>query len=168
VTAGARSGSWRPHGTLLLVLVLQAAAFGCLHRSRERLEADAAAGETSERIAALHILTNRGAVDPDRFGEDFGLGLLAEEDPRMREYAFTSDVCNVVSPQVHYRYLKGRMDAIDGHWWRSFVIHRRKIGVGVGGSSARITLQELEWYFDSLAGRPLPADELLRYQEANP
>lgn len=160
-----RKGSWIPHGVLLAILISEGAAWGLAHRSAAELEPSAAAAD--ERIEALHVLTNRGEPDRDRFAETFVQALLAEEDPLLCEYAFTSDVCNL-SATLQYQYLKERLEAVDAHWWRSFVIYRRKLGAGVGGSSARITPRELGWYLDALAERPLPADELRRYQQDNP
>jgi hypothetical protein len=62
------------------------------------------------------------------------------------------------------------MDAgtITPHFWRSFVLLRRKIGVVVGGSSGRLKRQELEWWFDALEERALPADQVLAHILENP
>jgi hypothetical protein len=96
--------------------------------------------------------------------------LLADEDPLVRELAFTTAVCKHGGPGDQYRYLKDMQESgeITPHFWRAFVLLRRKIGVVVGGSSGRLRLRELDWWLDAVAERPLPAGEVLDHIRRNP
>jgi len=160
---------WRPHLACALLLIAQCVVWALLHRTEAELESAARVGDARSRIAALHVLANRGEPAPGRFGEEFVAALLEEEDDLLRDYAFTTDVAKHAEPRLQYGALKELATRPeDPAFWQAFVLHRRKIGVITGGSSARLKLQELEWYLDARAGRPLPGAELLRYVEAHP
>lgn len=162
-------GRWLPHLVCLALLLAQAGAWAVLHRDLDELERDAAEGDARSRIAALHILTNRGEPPAERFDSDFVTSLLESDDPLLREYAYTTDVCKHAEPREQYRELKLLTERPSSpEFWRAFVLHRRKVGVALGGSSERLRLEEFLWYRDALAGRELPGDELLVHIEANP
>jgi len=161
--------SWVPHLICLALLAVECGVWGLGHRGEAELQAAARDGSPRERIAALHVLTNRGEPAPGRFDAAFAQALVDDPDELLREYAFTTDVCKHADPRPQYRYLKQlREQPSDPRFWRGFVLHRRKIGVVTGGSSARLKLRELDWYFAALRGERLPGDEVLRYIEANP
>ena len=160
---------WIPHLVCLVVVLVECAAWAVLHRSEAELEAAAASGDARARVTALHILTNRGEPAPERFDAAFATSLLGAEDELLQDYAFTTDVTKHANPRAQYLELKSLIEQpADPAFWRRFILHRRKIGVVTGGSSARLKLQELDWYLEALAGRPLPADEVLSYIQANP
>ncbi len=56
-------------------------------RTEAELEAAALSEDVPERMFALHVLANRGA--PRVFPTEFAKELLAESDPRLREFAMT-------------------------------------------------------------------------------
>lgn len=160
---------WLPHLVCLALVLAECGAWAVLHRSDAELESVAAEGDPRARVAALHILTNRGEPAPERFNEAFVVTLLEDESELLRDYAFTTDVAKHAGPWAQYRELKRLSESpADSAFWRGFILHRRKIGVVTGGSSARLKLQELKWYLDARAGRTLPGDEVLSYIQANP
>lgn len=57
------------------------------HREEAELEAAARSEDVFERMFALHVLANRG--EPRVFSPEFTAELLAESDPRLREFAMT-------------------------------------------------------------------------------
>jgi hypothetical protein len=143
------------------VLLAELAAWGLLHRSEEELTRAFREGSTTRRLEALHVLTNRGEIDPSSFGPSFVANLLADPDTRLREAAFTNEVCRLFAPpmtQSDYSRDPSRFtDAELDHWWRSYVIHRRKVGgAGTPGEGGlRLQRQELAWFLDAMEGRPL-------------
>ena len=160
---------WLPHLVCLALLLAQGAAWAVLHRSNDELERDAVQGDPQARIAALHILTNRDEPAAERFDFDFATSLIESDEPLLREYAYTTDICKHAEPRVQYTELKALAERpSDPEFWRTFVFHRRKVGVLLGGSSARLRLAEFHWYRDALAGRELPGEELLTHIEGTP
>jgi hypothetical protein len=163
-------GSWRAHAVCAGILALEGLAALAGHRGTQSLEESARSGPAAQRIDALHVLLERGEPDPSRYGELLAADLLADGDPLAREFAFTTAVCKNTGPGKQYRYLRDRQEAgeITPHFWRTFVLLRRKIGVVVGGSSGRLRLRELDWWLDAVAERPLPAQEVLDHIRENP
>ena len=92
-------GGFRLHLLLLLVLLVEVALAFARHRSDEELERLWERGDPRERLAALHVLTNRGEPHPSRFGQDFVRRLLAEEPP-IFEAAFANEICKFEPPAI--------------------------------------------------------------------
>jgi len=148
---------WKPHLLCLAVLGLELGLALLTHRSSEDLERAWREGSVEERLDALHILANRDHPDPKRFDAAFLEALYHEKDDRLKEAAFTIDLCKFRVPDSQREYLKGSLpDA--SHWWRVFVIHARKVGgYSVGGGTA-LSRVELAWYLDALRDFPPPMD----------
>ena len=166
----APKGGWRLHALCLGVLGLQVGLWALGHRSTAELAETARTAGGAEKVAALHLLLERADVDPVRYGRLFAADLLLDEDPLVRDFAHTTTVCKHTGPEAQLGQLRDLREAgeTDGEFWRAFVLLRRKIGVVVGGSSARLKLRELDWWLDVAEGRPLPADEVLQYIRENP
>jgi hypothetical protein len=164
------NGSWRAHLVCGAVLVAQVGLWLAGHRSDRELFAATRSEDAAERLAALSVLLERGSFGADLDVQALDEELLASADPRESEFACTTAVCKHTGAETQYRRLKEQMDAgtITPHFWRSFVLLRRKIGVVVGGSSGRLKRQELEWWFDALEERALPADQVLAHILENP
>lgn len=164
------SGSWRAHVICGAVLAAQLGLWLAGHRSRSELLAATRSPEASERVAALSVLLERGPLDADLDGQALDEWLLNSADPLESEFACTTAVCKHTGAETPYRRLKDQMDAgaITPHFWRSFVLLRRKIGVVVGGSSGRLKRQELEWWFAAVEERELPVDRVLAHIRDNP
>ena len=162
--------SWRPHLICCLVILAQAGLWWLGHRSDRVLWQQAGSSDPRERIEALFLLLERGAFDPPPTEVPLARELLDSSDPLLAEFAHTAAVCKNGGPEAQYHDLKARIDAgdVDAHFWRSFVLLRRKVGVVVGSSSGRLGRQELEWWLEALAEHPLPADAVLRHIAANP
>ena len=43
--------------------------------------------------------------------------------------------------------------ADDAHWWRAYVIHRRKVGGEAVGAETRLGRAELLWFLESYSGQ---------------
>ena len=154
--------AWLPHLVCCALLALEIGVFVVASDSDAEVERALAEGTVEERLAALHIATNRGEPDAARFGEAFVRSLLAEPDERLEEAAFTLDVCKFEIPELQTRILQKPWEATP-LWWRSYVIHRRKVGgYRVGGGSG-LTHQELLWYLDALRERSLPVEEIVAH-----
>ncbi len=164
------TGDWRVHVLCLGVIALQATLWALGHRSSEELAETARTASGEQKVAALHLLFERAEVDPVRHGRVFAADLVADEHPLVRDFAYTTTVCKHTGPEAQLGHLKVLRDTeqVDEDFWRAFVLLRRKIGVVVGGSSARLKLRELGWWLDAVEGRPLPADEVLQYIRENP
>ena len=164
------NGSWRAHLVCGAVLAAQAGLWLAGHRSRDELLVQARSEHASDRVAALFVLLERGSLGSDLDRTALDEQLLASLDPLESEFACTTAVCKHTGAETQYRRLKEQMDAgaITPHFWRSFVLLRRKIGVVVGGSSGRLKRQELEWWFEALDERALPAERVLAQIRENP
>ena len=164
------SGSWRAHLVCGAVLVAQVGLWLAGHRSERELLAATRSEDAAERVAALSVLLERGSFGADLDVQALDEALLASADPLESEFACTTAVCKHTGAEAQYRRLKEQMDAgaITPHFWRSFVLLRRKIGVVVGGSSGRLQRQELEWWFDAQGERALPVDQVLAHIRENP
>lgn len=161
---------WAAHGACLAVLAVQVALWGLGHRDDDSLRAALSSSRAPERIEARWLLLERGAVDPEATRASLAQELLASDVPLEVDFAHTTAVCKHTGAEVQYGHLKELMAAsqVDADFWRQFVLLRRKIGVVVGGSSGRLDRRELGWWFDALAGRPLPAEEVLAHIRASP
>ena len=153
---------WLPVALCVALIVLELGVWAGLHRSDEEIERAWRVGPPKERVAALNILANRGEPSPRRFDEDFVHSLLREPDLLLREAAFTSQVCKFHEPVLQKTYLvSARVDP--AHWWRSYLIHRRKTGGQALAGGAGLSHRELAWYFQALHDRPPPLDEIDTY-----
>jgi hypothetical protein len=85
---------WRADLLLLICLVflvgIEVLAWWTTHRGELELERAAVSGTAEERVWALHILLQRD--EPPRRDRSFVEGLLASEEPLVRELAMTSTV----------------------------------------------------------------------------
>ncbi len=150
---------WKPHLVCLALLGLElGAAFGW-HRSVEELERAWREGSVHERLGALHVLANRDRPDPRRFDAAFVESLFREEDDRLKEAAFTIDITKFRVPDAQQAYLKDAGTDYP-HWWRAFVIHRRKVGGHAVGGGGGLTQAELAWYLDALRDLSPPMKEV--------
>lgn len=158
------------HLACLGVLALQVALWALGHRSTAEVTETARTGEGAEKVAALQLMLERAEVDPVRYSRVFAHDLLLDESPLVQDFAHTTLVCKHTGPEAQLGHLKDLRDTeqVDEDFWRAFVLLRRKIGVVVGGSSARLKLQELDWWLDVAEGRTLPAAEVLQYIRENP
>jgi hypothetical protein len=158
------------HALCLGVIGLQATLWGLGHRSTEELVESARTARGRERVDALFLLLERADVAPVHYGRAFAEELLRDEDPLVRDFAHTTSVCKHTTPSAQLGRLERLRDAeqVDEDFWRAFVLLRRKLGLVVGGSSARLKLRELNWWLDVREGRPLPADEVLQHVWENP
>ncbi|MFT5050802.1 MAG: hypothetical protein ACI8QZ_002207 [Chlamydiales bacterium] len=158
--------AWFPHCALGLLLVLELVVARVQHQSTEQLDAARASGSVQEKLDALHILTNRapGREPVARFGSEYGAALAHEvyevyevfetRDQRLREYAFSTDICKFEYPAWQEMLVEQRLpaNAVNSHWWRSFVLYKRKVGGQIVGASLRLRMQELRWFCDALQG----------------
>ena len=150
---------WKPHVVCLVILGLELGLAFVVHRSQDDLERAWREGSVQERLDALHVLANRDRPDSGRFDAAFLESLFREEDDRLKEAAFTIDVCKFYVPDRQSAYLKvGGPDY--PHWWRSYVIHRRKVGGYTVGGGGGLTRVELGWYLDALHDLSPPMDEV--------
>lgn len=161
-----------PHLFLLAVLIVELLVGAGLRREESELRYLAREGTTEERLWAWHVLANR---DPDtlEYDDDANRDLLNDEDPRLVDYSFTIDVSRLVraagitprqEPRIRKRLRPG--DALSSpddvaEWWQRYVIYRRKVGGKTVGGQVRLRRDELRWYFDALAGRPLDEQTLV-------
>jgi len=155
---------WRPHLILVSLLVLQLLTWAVLHRSDEEILDAWESGTTRQRLDAFHVMTNRGTLDPARFDEAFVRGLLDDPEARVKELAFTNEVCKFHVPELQTRYVYDFSGGDLAHAWRSYVLHRRKVGgTFVVGGGLRLQRQELEWFLDATAGRPIDEQAVQRH-----
>lgn len=157
---------WRAHVVLAVLIAVEVVAGIASHRSDAEL-ARAAEGERgAARRTALFRLAQRDEDGPLPVADS---ELLASPDPLTRELAFTTALCRPGSVAARNRWLRDRIDAgeLDGDFWRAFVIHRRKVG-GVIGGSTKLKRQELDWFLDAVAGRALPIDAVAEYVRRHP
>lgn len=150
--------SWRPVIVLAALVLFQVVAYATLfHRSEGELESMWDEGTPEERAWALHVLSNRGEVDEDRFDASFIRGLLEEEDLLVREMAFTSDMTRLWFPVTQTQYL-GELQHVEepdmDHLMRSFFLFKRRIGV------LKLQRLELDWLLMLEDGKEPTPDEL--------
>lgn len=153
---------WWLHLACMVFLALEVAGAAWMHQSKEELESAWQRGSTQERLDALHVLTNRGRPDAQRFGSDFVAALLQEEDDRLKEAAFTIDLCKFELPELQRKYL-GANGPDYPHWWRAYVFHHRKVGGYPVGGGGGLTRQELAWYLEALRDQVPPMDDIIAH-----
>jgi hypothetical protein len=171
---------WRAHLVLLLLLAAQSLVALTWHRDRDELVAAWRRGSGQERLAALHVLTNRG--EAKGFGQDFVREMLQDPDLLVREAAMGLDLAKFSLPMAQEAYLSaadfgaaargegpaglGRASAGHppeealSHWWRAYFLHRRKVGGYIVGSGVRPRRQEVTWFLDALEDKTLPREPI--------
>ena len=175
------SRRWIPHLVLAALLAAEWATARLLHRPLEALEAVAASGEPQERLDALHVLANRAPLPvldegrpeaaPGRstaFGVALAKQLYASDDERVKEYAFSTDVCRYEYPRWQEMMVEQRIPTAgpSAHWWRTYVIFKRKVGGQIVGGSMRLRMKELRWFLAALDGQGLEREEALEHMMA--
>lgn len=162
--------TWRPHLACLALISVMIVGWVVGHRSEEELRKSAASGSPRERIAALHALLNRPSARPGPATDALVEDLLTSEEPLLREYALSIDVCRLSErdaqgiPRAQEAAVLGdQRPPCDGPWWLQYVAYRRKVGGKQVGGRRRLDLLELSWYRMALRGEPLPKDEVFAY-----
>jgi len=137
-----------PHVALLALAALQVVFFGVAHRTHSELVAASREGSEHERLAALHVLANRGEPDAARFGPAFVAELLADDArPILRRFAFTNDVCKFAFPALQLEWLLARLggaEVLPGHLL-DFVVQCRKVGGESVGAASSMGALEARW-----------------------
>lgn len=152
---------WLPHLVVSLVLVAELGVARLQHQTTAELQALRQSGDEQQQLDALHILASRGPVEGQETGQPrFGIPLAKElyrnGKGRLREYAFSTDVCKYEYPLWQEMMVEQRIPTSGSgptaHWWRAYVIFKRKVGSQIVGGSLRLRLKEVRWFFDALRG----------------
>ena len=154
--------TWRMHGALLLILLLEVCFWWANHRTLDQLAAAAETGTAHDRVEALFILANRDGCSPERFDRNGLVALLRDkQDPLISEFARSTNLCKFEFAKPQLRDLvriSGKYG--DPLWWRAWFIQLRKVGSTPVGAGTYLRRQEMEWYLAAMAGRALPADQV--------
>ncbi len=157
-----------PHLVLSALLVLELLLAFSQRRSAEELWREAEEGTPRERVAALHVLANRGS-DPAAGGVDAELAraLLDGEEPLLADFAFTTDICRLIGlePLEEHLAQRKRGGLPFEAWLRRFLLHRRKVGGPALGAVGRLKHHEVRWFLDALGGRALDERAVLERME---
>ncbi|MFT4538293.1 MAG: hypothetical protein ACI835_000726 [Planctomycetota bacterium] len=151
---------WLPHLALLALVVAECAAFVAGHQSDDELRRDWNEGDRFERLWALHVMTNRGELDPDEFDPAFMRALLADDDLRIREFGFSYDMTKIRPPKIQATYYSENFEGTVGHRIRCYFLNARKVGGPRVGAGMKLQLDEFRWFLDSVAGRALPEGDI--------
>jgi hypothetical protein len=160
---------WGAHLGLLALMGAQCLVAVAVHQDAEELARAAAEGTGRERVAAMHVLANRGEPDPALYTDQRVKELMGDPDPLVVDFLYTVDICRFSRPRtapVWQNRIVNKMERMPrdpgelADLWRRFVIYRRKVGDIRLGSLRRLEQQELEWFCDARAGRPLDVEEL--------
>ena len=173
--------AWRGH-LLLLVLIGGLTGMHALnHRNVSQLRGDltgflgtskSSVNQLSSLalIADLHLLLNRPEPISTAEGQRITEILLASDDPLLREYALTTDLCRLTErsddqiPEIQeQRVLGSNPLPLDGPWWREYVTYRRKVGGKQVGGRKRLDNLELGWYRQALRGEDPPREALFEH-----
>lgn len=161
---------WIPHLTLLAALAGMQAWSASAHQSEDALWSLVDEGSSPQRIEALHTLASRPSAQPSPAWTGLAEDLLRAEDPLLREYAGTLDLCRLVEKDErgHPRpqqeaIIESATGPLDGAWWLQYVTYRRKVGGSQVGGGKRLSLEEFEWYRAALRGEELPRGLLRRH-----
>jgi len=121
VSFGNRTGATRTEWGILLGLVavlgLEVVGWAVTRRTDQELRALVAASSGREAVGALHVLLNRGdAPSIDRSQVE---GLLASDEPLLREMAMTSDVWRLAGRAAQREHLEGadEAEAVRGRYY---------------------------------------------------
>ena len=173
--------AWRGH-ILLLVLIGSVTGLHALnHRNESQLRGGLAGflgtSDSSDNqlsslvlIADLHLLLNRPEPISTAEGQQITELLLASDDPLLREYALTTDLCRLsersadqIPETQEQRVLGSNPLPLDGPWWREYVTYRRKVGGKQVGGRKRLDNLELGWYRQALRGEAPPREALFEH-----
>lgn len=164
--------AWLPHLLLSLLLAAQWTVARVVHRDADELQDAYQNGSTQEQLEALHVLTNRGELAASTYGAPFVRKLMKSPQARLREYAYSTDVCKFVVPNIQSQAFSREMRAItdegklpSAEWFRTFVIFQRKVGGGNVGGQLRLRIQELHWFLDAVADRAPEQEALLAHMD---
>ena len=153
--------AWRLHILLAFVLGAEILFAASLRESPAELEQNRVQGSSQTMLDALHILLANGEPDRERFGHAFAQELLASGDPRVRDFAFTNDVCRMADPEDQVRWLAQNMqDPLPAEWIRSFILQFRKVGGRTTRASLRMNRREFEWL---MSGQEVEQDTFLEH-----
>jgi len=153
------SNPWRLHVLLVLLIGAQVLVAGMLREDDEELERNVSQGTPQTQLDALHVLLASGEPDRERFGIAFAREILDAGDPRVRDLAFSNDVCRLEDPEAQIRWLAQNMqDPLPPEWIRAFVLQFRKVGGRTTRASLRMNRQEFEWL---MSERELPLKTFL-------
>jgi len=94
---------------LVALVGLEVFAWKIVHREEQELNRAAASGPAKERVWALHILLQRD--EPPRRDQSFVEGLLASEEPLLREVAMTSTVRSRAGRRSQRQHLAASPDS---------------------------------------------------------
>ncbi len=152
---------WLPVAALLGVLLLECAAGLLALDSDSDIEGWLSSDDPEQRVRALHLFANRGEPERAFFGGSFKQELfLQNEDLRLRLFPFTNEVCKFEEPipSLQNFWVDGPKfrDPNSPVWWMSYVIYKRKVGGAQVGSSLRLRLVELEWWFEAQRAERMP------------
>lgn len=103
--------AWLPHAVLAMLIGLEVAAFGVLHRTMSDLEALLESGTPRERVYALHVLANRG--QPPRFSRRDLAEWFETQPPLVAELLMTHNFARFAGPRIRQRYIDEQADAAD-------------------------------------------------------
>ncbi len=159
---------WVPHLVLIGLALLQVALYHSRHRDIEALREAAAQGSPRERVAALHILTNRGPTphlerkwDRAAITPMIGSGTDSLEDSLLADFAYTVDICRMAKPiwqdaKISARLKGNTLGEIKGEsfieWLRHFLLFRRKVAGRHMGAMLRLKNDEVRWLITAIAG----------------
>jgi len=162
--SGPARTSWRLHGLLLGLMLLQIGIWALRHRSIQEYTESGLDAAPLERLDGAHVMLNRGATPGESLGPDYVASLLNEEpDAWVRTLAFSSDVCKLTAPD---QQLAAVVDGIERGLPAAlidFILQCRKVGGVSVGSSSAMRRCELDWYFEARsisAWPPGRADEI--------
>lgn len=156
--------SWRAHIVFALLALLQLGSWFATRSSRTDLAERWEFGSPTERLAAGHVLLNRGPAAGGSLGAGIGKRLLGEEDTRLRSLAFTSDACKLAPPRAQMEAILDGLERGSPAAFRDFVLQFRKVGGASVGASAAMGRRELEWFQEARHLDSWPPEELERIQ----
>src|SRR5262249_25456286 len=150
---------WLPHVACGLALAATVADATLRHRSFSEVQSAARTGPARDRIDALHVLACRLDRPPPSTGTVLDVPrLLADPDPRLREYALCCDPLHFVPLQRQREWHTTIRDLLKdklAEAVRCYLIYFRQVD-GPYETPANLTLEELRWYLDALEDRAPP------------
>lgn len=160
---------WLPHLVLLgaAALMLLVAQLKHLPTAEARQIALDPAAAVDDRVWAIHVVANRATEVDRELGENLVNALMDSEDERLREASVLIDLCRhalrpvdaVGTPpplQEAYTYAPLPPEGWTPHRFRTYVLHRHKVGGMHVGGVRRLVLPEVNWYLAARRGDPLP------------
>lgn len=172
------AGSFLPHIVLAVLAAVMIAVARAGHVTTEEAFATAfdETASTDDRIWGMHLAAGRATEFDRRLGVQLVNVFLASDDEKLREAAHLIDLCrhavrppgapSTAAPPLQDAYAYGPLpgERWTAHRLRCLVLHRRKVGGSIVGGIRRMELAEVQWFLDSLAGKPGPLKtEMQRY-----